>query len=134
MQNDKKNTWLIILLYGSILINLRYYTTIMMYSDVRQELAQISMEHWRLNSILSIYIPMILCMVLAVVLARYMVKRFWQLYSKFGRIIFLLWAVVALYFPIAVNKAFYTLPFSLVYGLAYLLLSWGMIKLGDERK
>lgn len=109
--------------------NLRYYLTVLFYPEIRQTISQLTEEYERWPLLLAIYLPIAVCVGLGVVFVRYLSPVFMKSSGTTVRVLFVLWAAVTLFFPLAVNKVYFTLPFALGYGVTYLLLSWVMISL-----
>ena len=126
MPPTKTHIRLLILLYISAMYNLRYYLTVLFYPEIRQTITQLTKEHERWPLLLAIYLPIAVCVVLGVVFVRYLSPVFMKSSNIPVRVLFVLWAAVTLFFPLAVNKVYYTMPFAVVYGVVYLLLSWVM--------
>ena len=126
MPPTKTHIRLLILLYISAMYNLRYYLTVLFYPEIRQTISQFTEEYERWPLLLAIYLPIAVCVGLAVVFVRYLSPVFMKSSNTLVRVLFLLWATVTLFFPLAVNKVYYTMPFAVVYGVVYLLLSWVM--------
>ena len=129
MPPTKPNIRLLILLYISAMYNLRYYLTVLFYPEIRQTISQFTKEHERWPLLLAIYLPIAVCVGLGVVFVRYLSPVFMKSSHIAVRVLFVLWAAVTLFFPLAVNKVYYTMPFALVYGVVYLLFSWVMLSL-----
>ena len=129
MQPNKTHIRLLILLYISAMYNLRYYLTVLFYPEIRQTISQLTEEYERWPLLLAIYLPIVVCVGLGVVFVRYLSPVFMKSSNTIVRVMFVLWAAVTLFFPLAVNKVYFTLPFALVYGVMYLLLSWVMLSL-----
>ena len=129
MPPTKTNIRLLILLYISAMYNLRYYLTVLFYPEIRQTISQFTEEYERWPLLLAIYLPIAVCVVLGVVFVRYLSPVFMKSPNIPVRVLFVLWAAVTLFFPLAVNKVYYTMPFAVVYGVVYLLLSWVMLLL-----
>ena len=83
---------------------------------------------------LAIYLPVVLCVAFGVVFVRYLSLVFMKSFGTIVRLMFVVWAAVTLIFPLAVNKVYFTLPFAVGYGVAYLLLSWVMLSLETIKK
>ena len=126
MQPIKSKIPLLILFYISAMYNLRYYLTVLFYPEIRQTISQLTEEYERWPLLLAIYLPITVCVGLGVVFVRYLSPVFMKSSNIPVRVLFVLWATVTLFFPLAVNKVYYTMPFAVVYGLVYLLLSWVM--------
>ena len=126
MPPTKTHIRLLILLYISAMYNLRYYLTLLFYPEIRQTISQFTEEYERWPLLLAIYLPIAVCVGLGVVFVRYLSQVFMKSPSIPVRVLFVLWAAVTLFFPLAVNKVYYTMPFAVVYGVVYLLLSWVM--------
>ena len=129
MPPTKTHIRLLILLYISVMYNLRYYLTVLFYPEIRQTISQFTEEYERWPLLLAIYLPIAVCVVLGVVFVRYLSPVFMKSSHIPVRVLFVLWAAVTLFFPLAVNKVYYTMPFAVVYGVVYLLLSWVMLLL-----
>ena len=129
MPSFKPKTPLLILLYVSMMYNLRYYLTLLFYPEIRQTISQLTEEYERWPILLAIYLPIAVCVGLGVVFVRYLSSVFMKSSNTIVRVLFVLWAAVTLFFPLAVNKVYFTLSFALVYGVMYLLLSWAMFSL-----
>ena len=129
MQPNKTHIRLLILLYISAMYNLRYYLTVLFYPEIRQTISQLTEEYERWPLLLAIYLPIALFVVLGVAIVRYLSPVFKKSSHIPVRVLFVLWAAVTLFFPLAVNKVYYTMPFAVVYGVVYLLLSWVMLSL-----
>lgn len=129
MQPNKTHIRLLILLYISAMYNLRYYLTVLFYPEIRQTISQLTEEYERWPLLLAIYLPIVVCVGLGVVFVRYLSPVFMKSSNTIVRVMFVLWAAVTLFFPLAVNKVYFTLPFALVYGVMYLLLSCAMVSL-----
>ena len=129
MQPTKIHIRLLILLYISVMYNLRYFLTLLLYSESRQALFHISPGSPRWIIMLAIYLPVAVCIGLGIVLVRYFSPVFRKSSNRVVRVLFVLWAAVTLFFPLAVNKVYFTLPFTMGYGVVYLLLSWVMVSL-----
>ena len=129
MTPSNTKTPLFILLYVSVMYNLRYYLTVLFYPEIRQTISQFTEEYERWPLLLAIYLPVAVCVWLGVVFVRYLSPVFMKSSGTIIRVLFVLWAAVTLFFPLAVNKVYFTLPFALGYGVTYLLLSWVMISL-----
>ena len=129
MTPSNTKTPLFILLYVSVMYNLRYYLTVLFYPEIRQTISQFTEEYERWPLLLAIYLPVAVCVGLGVVFVRYLSQVFMKSSGTTVRVLFVLWAAVTLFFPLAVNKVYFTLPFALGYGVTYLLLSWVMISL-----
>ena len=129
MTPSKPKTQLLILLYVSMMYNLRYYLTVLFYPEIRQTISQLTEEYERWPLLLAIYLPIAVCVGLGVVFVRYLSPVFMKSSNTIVRVMFVLWAAVTLFFPLAVNKVYFTLPFALVYGVMFLLLSWAMVSL-----
>ena len=134
MPPTKTHIRLLILLYISVMYNLRYYLTVLFYPEIRQTITQLTKEHERWPLLLAIYLPIAVCVVLGVVFVRYLSPVFMKSSHIAVRVLFVLWAAVTLFFPLAVNKVYYTMPFAVVYGVVYLLLSWVMLLLERMRR
>ena len=133
MQPTKTHIRLLILLYISAMYNLRYYLTVLFYPEIQQTISQLTKEYERWPLLLAIYLPIAVCVVLGVVFVRYLSPVFMKSSNIPVRVLFVLWAAVTLFFPLAVNKVYYTMPFAVVYGVVYLLLSWVMLSLERVR-
>lgn len=133
MQPNKTHIRLLILLYISAMYNLRYYLTVLFYPEIRQTISQLTEEYERWPLLLAIYLPIAVCVVLGVVFVRYLSPVFMKSSNTIVRVMFVLWAAVTLFFPLAVNKVYFTLPFAVGYGVVYLLLSWAMVSLERVR-
>ena len=129
MLKNKTHIRLLILFYISAMYNLRYYLTVLFYPEIRQTISQLTEEYERWPLLLAIYLPVAVCVGLGVVFVRYLLPVFMKSSGIIVRVLFVLWAAVTLFFPLAVNKVYFTLPFALGYGVTYLLLSWVMISL-----
>ena len=129
MPPTKTHIRLLILLYISVMYNLRYYLTVLFYPEIRQTISQLTKEYERWPLLLAIYLPITVCVGLGVVFVRYLSPVFMKSSHILVRVLFVLWAVATLFFPLAVNKVYYTMPFAVVYGVVYLLLSWVMLSL-----
>ena len=129
MPSFKPKTPLLILLYVSMMYKLRYYLTLLFYPEIRQTISQLTEEYERWPLLLAIYLPITVCVGLGVVFVRYLSPVFMKSSHILVRVLFVLWAVATLFFPLAVNKVYYTMPFAVVYGVVYLLLSWVMLSL-----
>ena len=129
MTPSNTKTPLLFLLYVSVMYNLRYYLTVLFYPEIRQTISQLTEEYERWPLLLAIYLPVAVCVGLGVVFVRYLLPVFMKSSGTIIRVLFVLWAAVTLFFPLAVNKVYFTLPFALGYGVTYLLLSWVMISL-----
>lgn len=129
MQPNKTHIRLLILLYISAMYNLRYYLTVLFYPEIRQTISQLTEEYERWPLLLAIYLPIAVCVGLGFVFVRYLSPVFMKSSNTIVRVMFVLWAAVTLFFPLAVNKVYFTLPFALVYGVMYLLLSCAMVSL-----
>ena len=129
MPLSKPKTPLLILLFISAMYNLRYYLTVLFYPEIRQTISQLTKEYERWPLLLAIYLPIVMCVVLGVVFVRYLSPVFMKSSHIPVRVLFVLWAAVTLFFPLAVNKVYFTLTFAVVYGVVYLLLSWLMLSL-----
>lgn len=129
MFSSKPKTPLLFLLYVSVMYNLRYYLTVLFYPEIRQTISQLTEEYERWPLLLAIYLPVAVCVGLGVVFVRYLSPVFMKSSNTIVRVMFVLWAAVTLFFPLAVNKVYFTLPFAVGYGVTYLLLSWVMISL-----
>ena len=129
MTPSNTKTPLLFLLYVSVMYNLRYYLTVLFYPEIRQSISQLTEEYERWPLLLAIYLPVAVCVGLGVVFVRYLLPVFMKSSGIIVRVLFVLWAAVTLFFPLAVNKVYFTLPFALGYGVTYLLLSWVMISL-----
>ena len=129
MPPTKTHIRLLILLYISVMYNLRYYLTVLFYPEIRQTISQLTKEYERWPLLLAIYLPIAVCVVLGVVFVRYLSPVFMKSSNTLVRVLFVVWAAVTLFFPLAVNKVYYTMPFVVVYGVVYLLLSWAMLSL-----
>ncbi|NCB85625.1 MAG: hypothetical protein EOM44_14215 [Bacteroidia bacterium] len=129
MQPTKTKIQLLILLYISAMYNLRYYLTVLFYPEIRQTISQLTEEYERWPLLLAIYLPIALCVGLCVVFVRYLSPVFMKSSNTIVRVLFVLWAAVTLFFPLAVNKVYFTLPFAVGYSVVYLLLSWAMVSL-----
>ena len=129
MPLSKPKTPILILLYISAMYNLRYYLTVLFYPEIRQTISQLTKEYERWPLLLAIYLPIAVCVGLGVVFVRYLSPIFMKSSNIPVRVLFVLWAAVTLFFPLAVNKVYYTMPFAVVYGVVYLLLSWVMLSL-----
>ena len=129
MTPTKTKIQLLILFYISAMYNLRYYLTVLFYPEIRQTISQLTEEYERWPLLLAIYLPVAVCVWLGVVFVRYLSPVFMKSSGTIIRVLFVLWAAVTLFFPLAVNKVYFTLPFALGYGVTYLLLSWVMISL-----
>ena len=129
MTPSNTKTPLLFLLYVSVMYNLRYYLTVLFYPEIRQTISQLTEEYERWPLLLAIYLPVAVCVGLGVVFVRYLSPVFMKSSGTIIRVLFILWAAVTLFFPLAVNKVYFTLPFALGYGVTYLLLSWVMISL-----
>ena len=134
MQPNKTHIRLLILLYISAMYNLRYYLTVLFYPEIRQTISQLTEEYERWPLLLAIYLPVAVCVGLGVVFVRYLSQVFMKSSGTTVRVLFVLWAAVTLFFPLAVNKVYFTLPFAVGYGVAYLLLSWVMLSLETNKK
>ena len=134
MPPTKTHIRLLILLYISAMYNLRYYLTVLFYPEIRQTISQFTKEHERWPLLLAIYLPITVCVGLGVVFVRYLSPVFMKSSHILVRVLFVLWAVATLFFPLAVNKVYYTMPFAVVYGVVYLLLSWVMLLLERMRR
>ena len=134
MPPTKTHIRLLILLYISVMYNLRYYLTVLFYPEIRQTITQLTKEHERWPLLLAIYLPIAVCVVLGVVFVRYLSPVFMKSSHILVRVLYVLWAVATLFFPLAVNKVYYTMPFAVVYGVVYLLLSWVMLLLERMRR
>ena len=134
MPPTKTHIRLLILLYISVMYNLRYYLTVLFYPEIRQTISQLTKEYERWPLLLAIYLPITVCVGLGVVFVRYLSPVFMKSSHILVRVLFVLWAVATLFFPLAVNKVYYTMPFAVVYGLVYLLLSWVMLLLERMRR
>ena len=134
MQPNKTHIRLLILLYISAMYNLRYYLTVLFYPEIRQTISQFTEEYERWPLLLAIYLPITVCVGLGVVFVRYLSPVFMKSSHILVRVLFVLWAVATLFFPLAVNKVYYTMPFAVVYGVVYLLLSWVMLLLERMRR
>lgn len=138
MYPSKPKIPLLILLYISAMYNLRYYLTVLFYPEIRQTISQLTKEYERWPLLLAIYLPIAMCVGLGVVFVRYLSPVFMKSSNIPVRVLFVLWAAVTLFFPLAVNKVYYTMPFAVVYGVVYLLLSWALltlirVKSGDKK-
>ena len=133
MQPNKTHIRLLILLYISAMYNLRYYLTVLFYPEIRQTISQLTEEYERWPLLLAIYLPIALFVVLGVAIVRYLSPVFMKSSNTIVRVMFVLWAAVTLFFPLAVNKVYFTLPFAVGYGVVYLLLSWAMVSLERVR-
>ena len=129
MLPTKTNIRLLILLYISAMYNLRYYLTVLFYPEIRQTISQFTEEYERWPLLLAIYLPIAVCVGLGVVFVRYLSPVFMKSSHIAVRVLFVLWAAITLFFPLAVNKVYFTMPFAVVYGVVYLLLSWVMLSL-----
>ena len=129
MPLTKTKIRLLILLYISAMYNFRYYLTVLFYPEIRQTITQLTKEHERSPLLLAIYLPIAVCVGLGVVFVRYLSPVFMKSPNTLVRVLFVVWAAVTLFFPLAVNKVYYTMPFVVVYGVVYLLLSWAMLSL-----
>ena len=129
MQPNKTHIRLLILLYISAMYNLRYYLTVLFYPEIRQTISQLTEEYERWPLLLAIYLPIAVCVGLGFVFVRYLSPVFMKSSNTIVRVMFVWWAAVTLFFPLAVNKVYFTLPFALVYGVMYLLLSCAMVSL-----
>ena len=129
MPPTKTHIRLLILLYISAMYNLRYYLTVLFYPEIRQTISQFTEEYERWPLLLAIYLPIAACVVLGVVFVRYLSQVFMKSPHIPVRVLFVLWAAITLFFPLAVNKVYFTMPFAVVYGVVYLLLSWVMLSL-----
>ena len=129
MQPTKTKIQLLILLYISAMYNLRYYLTVLFYPEIRQTISQLTEEYERWPLLLAIYLPIAVCVGLGVVFVRYLSPVFMKSSNTIVRVMFVLWAAVTLFFPLAINKVYFTLPFAVGYGVVYLLLSWAMVSL-----
>ena len=127
MQPNKTHIRLLILLYISAMYNLRYYLTVLFYPEIRQTISQLTEEYERWPLLLAIYLPIAVCVGLGVVFVRYLSPVFMKSSNTIVRVMFVLWAAVTLFFPLAINKVYFTLPFAVGYGVVYLLLSWAMV-------
>lgn len=134
MPPTKTHIRLLILLFISAMYNLRYYLTVLFYPEIRQTISQLTKEYERWPLLLAIYLPIAVCVVLGVVFVRYLSPVFMKSSNIPVRVLFVLWAAVTLFFPLAVNKVYYTMPFAVVYGVVYLLLSWVMLSLEQGEK
>lgn len=134
MPPTKTHIRLLILLYISAMYNLRYYLTVLFYPEIRQTISQLTKEYERWPLLLAIYLPITVCVGLGVVFVRYLSPVFMKSSHILVRVLFVLWAVATLFFPLAVNKVYYTMPFAVVYGVVYLLLSWVMLLLERMRR
>ena len=134
MPPTKTHIRLLILLYISAMYNLRYYLTVLFYPEIRQTISQFTEEYERWPLLLAIYLPIALFVGLGVVFVRYLSPVFMKSSHILVRVLFVLWAVATLFFPLAVNKVYYTMPFAVVYGVVYLLLSWVMLLLERMRR
>ncbi len=119
----------LILLYVSAMYNLRYYLTVLFYSEIRQTISQLTQEYERWPLLLAIYLPIVVCVGFGVVFVRYLSPVFMKSPNIPVRVLFVLWAAVTLFFPLAVNKVYFTLIFAMVYGIVYVLLSAVMLSL-----
>lgn len=138
MYPSKPKMPLLILIYISAMYNLRYYLTVLFYPEIRQTISQLTKEYERWPLLLAIYLPIAMCVGLGVVFVRYLSPVFMKSSNIPVRVLFVLWAAVTLFFPLAVNKVYYTMPFAVVYGVVYLLLSWALltlirVKSGDKK-
>ena len=129
MPPTKPNIRLLILLYISAMYNLRYYLTVLFYPEIRQTISQLTEEYERWPLLLAIYLPIALFVVLGVAIVRYLSPVFMKSSNTIVRVMFVLWAAVTLFFPLAINKVYFTLPYSVGYGVMYLLLSLVMLSL-----
>ena len=134
MQPIKSKNALLILLYISAMYNLRYYLTLLIYSDSQQAIIQLTNGNPRWLLLLTIYLPVAVCVAFGVVFVRYLSPLFMKSSGTIVRVLFVLWAVVTLFFPLAVNKVYFTLPFAVGYTVVYLLLSWVMLSLETIKK
>lgn len=133
MTPTKTKIQLLILFYISAMYNLRYYLTVLFYPEIRQTISQLTEEYERWPLLLAIYLPIAVCVGLGFVFVRYLSPIFRKSSSRVVRVMFVLWAAVTLFFPLAVNKVYFTLPFAVGYGVVYLLLSWAMVSLERVR-
>ena len=129
MPQSKSNIRLLILLYISAMYNLRYYLTLLFYPEIRQTISQLTEEYERWPLLLAIYLPIAVCVGLGVVFVRYLSPVFMKSPNIPVRVLFVLWAALTLFFPLAVNKVYFTLIFAMVYGIVYVLLSAVMLSL-----
>ena len=134
MPPTKTHIRLLILLYISAMYNLRYYLTVLFYPEIRQTISQLTEEYERWPILLAIYLPIAVCVGLGVVFVRYLSSVFMKSSNTIVRVLFVLWAAVTLFFPLAVNKVYFTLPFAVGYTVVYLLLSWVMLSLETIKK
>ena len=134
MKPIKSKNALLILLYISAMYNLRYYLTLLIYSDSQQAIFQLTNGNPRWLLMLAIYLPVVLCVAFGVVFVRYLSLVFMKSSGTIVRIMFVVWASVTLFFPLAVNKVYFTLPFAVGYTVVYLLLSWVMLSLETIKK
>ena len=129
MFSSKPKTPLLFLLYVSVMYNLRYYLTVLFYPEIRQTISQLTEEYEQWPLLLAIYLPVAVCVAFGVVFLRCLSQIFMKSSGTTVRVLFILWAADTLFFPLAVNKVYFTLPFAVGYGVAYLLLSWAMLSL-----
>ena len=129
MTSSKPKTPLLILLYVSVMYNLRYFLTLLIYPDSQQAIFQFTNGNPRWLILLAIYLPVAICVAFGVVFVRYLSPVFMKSSNIIVRVMFVVWAAVTLFFPLAVNKVYFTLSFALVFGVMYLLLSWAMVSL-----
>ena len=127
MQPIKSKNALLVVLYISAMFNLRYYLTFLLYPGNLQKINQISPGNPRWIVLPVIYLPVAVCVAFGVIIVRYLSPVYLKSSNLVVRITFVVWAVVTLFFPLAVNKVYFTLPFAVRYGFVYLVVSWVML-------
>lgn len=130
MKKENNVIWLLILFYLSVIINYRYYTVLISYSEVRLGLAYYTGDFWRLSTLVLIYTPMLFCILGGILLVRYLMQRYSIGTSFFARIFFPIWAIGTIIFPVFANKVYFNFAVLSTYGICYLIISGIIIFFG----
>ncbi|MGI6341857.1 MAG: hypothetical protein ACOXZ9_02610 [Bacteroidales bacterium] len=121
------NFRLSMLFYLSLCINLRYFTSLFGYKEVRLFLANMLWDSRSWVLFLATMIPLLILSIVGSIWAWKIAKENWRNFNgNLSKIIFVIWAILTIALPFYVSDSFFIFFTAMKHSVIYLLVSWAM--------
>ncbi len=133
-QLNSINFKLLILLYLSLCINLRYLTSLFLHREIQLFVVNIFWHNRSLVSFCGTIIPLLILSIVSIVWTRKIGKANWANFDRWSKVLFVIWSIYNGLLPFLVNYIFVTFWTAFSYSAIYLLTSWAVISLLQLQK